>query len=76
MKLVFYDVFYIELCLYVGLEYVHVSGVSADPPKLELHVIVSSPMVILGPELDSSEHRVISLVPLKVNLKTNILTLS
>lgn len=52
------------------------SGVFADPPKLELHVIVSSPMVMLGPELDSSEHRVISLVPLKVNLKRNILTLS
>lgn len=74
--MVFYDVFYIGFSLCVGLEYVHVSGVSADPPKLELHVIVSSPMVMLGPELDSSEHRVISLVPLKVNPKRNILALS
>lgn len=54
------QLFYFGLCLYVGLEYVHVSGVSADPPKLELHVIVSSLMVMLGPELESSEHQVIS----------------
>lgn len=76
MKLVFYDVFYFGLCLYMGLDNVHVSGVSVDPPKLELFVIVSSLMVMLGPELDSSEYQVISLVPLKVNLKRNTLTFS